>query len=275
MSVYTPEVHPFEPDKAVSSEAIISLLVICMLALVSFAFVMQTIERNRREKLRAETQLRKRLDNLNYMLDHFPPSFLSIDLKGLVCKSIIDVYEQLLKISPRSKEYQEGLQTIAKRWNDIKAGNNAGYQPLDNNSQVRDIKALLGLLGNFVNRLFETGSINKSQAAEYSRQLKLLFSQTAIDQYLIAARKAEGDQKYRLAIHYYQSAIDKIKKSALDAAMHEQLVSYQKRIVELNELVPQSGSSDVPDFDAEQRNKEWDSFVGKEDDTWKKKKVYD
>jgi len=260
----------------VSSEAIISLLVICMLALVSFAFVMQTVERNRREKLRAETQLRKRLENLVYMIDHFPPSFLSTDLKGLVCKSIIDVYEQLLKISPRSQDYQEGLQAIAKRWNDIKAGNNSGYQPLDNNSQVRDIKALLGLLGNFVNRLFETGAINKGQAAEYNLQLKLLFSQTAIDQYLIAARKAEGDQKYRLAIHYYQSAIDKIKKASLDAAMHEQLIAFQKRIVELGEQIPHSATDDAPDLAAEQRSKEWDSFVGKKDDeAWKKKKVYD
>lgn len=247
-----------------------------MAALVSVAFVMQTVERNRRERIRAESQLRKRLENLVYMLDHFPPSFLSTDLKGLVCKSVIDVYEQLLKISPRNQEYQDGLQSIAKRWNDIKNGNNSGYQPLDNSSQVRDTKALLGLLNNFINRLFETGSITKLQAAEYSRQLKQLFSQTAIDQYSIAARKAESDQKYRLAIHYYQSAIDKMKKSALDAAMHEQIVAYQKRIVELTALVPsQPDAGSASELEAAERDKEWSAFVGKDDDAWKKKKVYD
>lgn len=256
-----------------STEAIISLLVASMVALVSLAFVMQTVERNRKERIRAESQLRKRLENLVYMLDHFPPSFLSIDLKGLVCKSIIDVYEQLLKIAPRNKDYQEGLQAIAKRWNDIKSGNNSGYQPLDNSSQVRDIKTLLGLLNNFVNRLFETGSITKLQAAEYSRQLKQLFSQTAIDQYSIAARKAEGDQKYRLAIHYYQSAIDKMKKTQ-DAAMHEQIVAYQKRIVELTELLP-TQPVDSSELESAERDKEWSAFVGKDDDAWKKKKVYD
>jgi len=247
-----------------------------MLALIAAAFVMQTVERNRRERIRAESQLRKRLENLVYMLDHIPPNFLSTDLKGLVCKSVIDVYEQLLKIAPRNQEYQEGLQAIATRWNDIKNGNNAGYQPLDNSSQVRDIKALLGLLNNFINRLFETGSINKAQAAEYSRQLKQLFSQTAIDQYSIAARKAESDQKFRLAIHYYQSAIDKMKKSALDAAMHEQIMAYGKRIVELTEQLPsQLDASSANELESAERDKEWSAFVGKDEDTWKKKSVYD
>lgn len=259
-----------------SSEAIISLLVVSMLALVSIAFVMQTVERNRRERIRAESQLRKRLENLVYMLDHFPPNFLSTDLKGLVCKSVIDVYEQLLKIAPRNKVYQEGLQAIAKRWNDIKGGNNSGYQPLDNTSQVRDIKALLGLLNNFVNRLFETGTITKLQAAEYSRQLKLLFSQTAIDQYSIAARKAESDQKYRLAIHYYESALDKMKKTALDAAMHEQMLAFQKRITELREMAPaQPDPGSANELESAERDKEWSAFVGKDEDAWKKKKVYD
>lgn len=259
-----------------STEAIISLLVASMIALVGFAVVMQTIERNRRERQRAESHLRKRLENLIYMLDHFPPSFLSTDLKGLVCKSVIDVYEQLLKIAPSNKEYQDGMQAIAKRWNDIKNGNNSGYQPLDNSSQVRDIKTLLGLLNNFINRLFETGSITKLQAAEYTRQLKQLFSQTAIDQYSIAARKAEGDQKYRLAIHYYQSAIDKMKKAALDAAMHDQILAYQKRIVELTELLPtQPDSSSANELENAERDKEWSAFVGRDDDAWKKKKVYD
>jgi hypothetical protein len=251
-------------------------MVVSVAALISVAVVMQTVERNRRERVRAESQLRKRLENLVYMLDHFPPSFLSTDLKGLVCKSVIDVYEQLLKIAPRNQEYQEGLQAIAKRWNDIKNGKNAGYQPLDNTNQVRDTKALLGLLNNFINRLFETGSITKLQAAEYSRQLKQLFSQTAIDQYSIAARKAEGDQKFRLAIHYYQSAIDKMKKSALDAAMHDQIIAYQKRMAELTELLPsQPDASSASDLESAERDKEWSTFVGTEDDAWKKKKVYD
>jgi len=260
----------------VSTEAIILLLVISVAALISVAVVMQTVERNRRDRIREESQLRKRLENLVYMLDHFPPSFLSTDLKGLVCKSVIDVYEQLLKIAPRNQEYQDGLQAIAKRWNDIKNGNNAGYQPLDNTNQVRDIKALLGLLNNFVNRLFETGSITKLQAAEYSRQLKQLFSQTGIDQYVIAARKAEGDQKLRLAIHYYQSAIDKMKKSALDAAMHDQIIAHQKRIAELTELLPtQPNAGSSEELESAERDKEWSAFVGQEDDAWKKKKVYD
>lgn len=259
-----------------STEAIILLLVVSVAALIGVAVVMQTVERNREERIRAESQLRKRLENLVYMLDHFPPSFLSTDLKGLVCKSVIDVYEQLLKIAPRNQEYQEGLQAIAKRWNDIKNGNNAGYQPLDNTNQVRDTKALLGLLNNFINRLFETGSITKLQAAEYSRQLKQLFSQTAIDQYSIAARKAEGDQKFRLAIHYYQSAIDKMKKSALDGAMHDQIVAYQKRMVELTELLPsQPDAGSASDLESAERDKEWSTFVSTDDDAWKKKKVYD
>jgi hypothetical protein len=259
-----------------STEAIILLLVVSMAALIGAAFVMQTIERNRKERIRAESQLRRRRENLVYMLDHFPPHFLSTDLKGLVCKSIIDVYEQLLKIAPRNKEYQEGLQAIARRWDDIRSGKGPSYQPLDNPGQVRDTKALLGLLNNFITRLFETGAITKLQAADYSRQLKQLYSQTTIDQYAIAARKAENEQKYRLAIHYYQSAVDKIRKSSLDAAMHEHSEAYRRRIEELTALLPAVTDTDsLSELEAAERDKEWSAFVGQDDDDWKKRKIYD
>jgi len=67
-----------------------------------------------------------------------------------------------------------------------------------------------------------------------------------------------------------------MKKSALDGAMHDQIVAYQKRMVELTELLPtQPDTSSASDLESAERDKEWSTFVNPDDDAWKKKKVYD
>ena len=116
------------------------------------------------ERLRQEAILRKKANNLSYMLDYFPTDFLSTDLKVLVCKSLQNVYNRLIQLVSNSREYRENLTEIQERL--IKEGRreqSSQYQPLESQERIKDIKSMLGMLNKFIDRLYQEKSISHSQ----------------------------------------------------------------------------------------------------------------
>lgn len=261
------------------TESIVTLIIVGLLVLVGSAFVAHTVEQNRREKKRLEVSLNKRLASFQHMLDNFPANFLGSDLKVLICKSMINVYEQLSRIGSSNSQYDNQMTRINQRLQEIaNQPREQSYQPLENAAQINEIKGQLGMLHNFIGQLSGQSAISKEQADAYTKQLQVLLSQTAIDNYVIAARQAESQEKHRLAIHYYQSALDKVKKENLGNEYHEHAMSYQHRIEELrasNVDTTEHEELDQSDISKSGQDQEWDKFMDTDDDPWKKKSVYD
>ena len=262
-----------------STESIVTFIIAGLLVFVGTAFVIHTVEQNRREKKRLETSLLKRAANLQHMLDNFPENFLGSELKALICKSLLNIYEQLINIGSNSSQYNTQMTDINQRLQTLAGeSRNKPYQALENPGQIKEVKDQLNMLYGFISQLSAQNSINKAQAEAYTRQLKVLLSQTAIDNYVIAARQAESQEKSRLAIHYYQAALDKLNKENLSSAYHQHALDYQKKITDLRSHDDQqevvSPSSEGKETGTES-NAEWDKFMDTDEDEWKKKSVYD
>jgi hypothetical protein len=261
-----------------ATETIITVMIIGLLVMVGVAFVIHTVERNRREKRRQEALLHKRASNLQYMLDSFPQNFLGSELKVLVCQSLLNIYEQLKQIEPGKREYTKRSSAISQRIQEFaKQKNQASYQPLNSPEQIKEIKNLLEMLNTFIIQLLKQKSISKEQANNYTVQLQQLMHQTSIDTYSIAARDAESKGKYKLAIHYYQSALDKLRKQNLEGIYHHHALAYQQKIEELRLQSKQSPTTLAEEQAGENKpqDKEWDKFLDSDEDDWKKKNVYD
>ena len=141
-------------------EGIIALVLVGLLSLVFTAFTVQTVENNRQERLRQEAILRKRANNLSYMLDYFPTGFLSTDLKVLVCKSLLNVYHSLTQLVSNSHEYRHAMAVTQERLaRESQREQLAQYQPLENHQQIKEIKGMLGMLSKFVDLLYQEQSI--------------------------------------------------------------------------------------------------------------------
>lgn len=249
-------------------ETIITIITIGLALMLILAFSIHTIERNKREKRHLESLLRKKLADLNYMLEHFPVNFLGTDLQVLICKSILDVYEQLISVDPKNPEYSNSRSAITERLKKLQNENKEQrYQPLDNLVQIKEIKDMLGLLGGFVTRLYNQKSIGRDQATHYNNQLKKLLAQTTIDSYAVGARDAESSGKVKLAIHYYSSAVEKLKKEGLDSLYHEHILRFQQRMVELQKAVDANVET--------AKQGQTGEGTKSDDDPWKKKQVYD
>lgn len=259
-----------------STETIITVIILGLFLMVCLGFAFQTIERNRQEKKRMEAVLTKRLGSLHYLLENFPDNFLGSDLKILVCKSLHEVYDELSGIVPENKEYELVRTELTQKIQELQR-NHKGlqYQPMENVAQIKEVKGLLSMLNNFIGKLKNQKKISDAQAVQYGQQLRQLMTQTSIDTYAIAARQAENADKIRLAIHYYESAIDKLAKEGMESIYHKPVLQYQEKILALQKIAEERNliaspvKTDEADADADQ----WDTFM--EDDPWKKKNVYD
>lgn len=255
-------------------ELAIALVLAGLLVLVATAFIVHTIERNRQEKKRLQGSLKKKAADLHYMLDHFPDNFLGSDLKGLVCKSAIDVYEQLNRLEPRNPNHQRALSGMVLRLADTERQRSGQqYHPLESHVQIKEVKSLLGMLNNFIAKLANQKSISVTQANQFTAQMQRLFAQTYIDNYIIAAQEAEQASKYKLAVHNYGIAIDKIIKENMAGVYAANLDNFRQRIQELRQIggleaSPTSVASD------EDLDSEWNKFMADEE-AWKKKSQYD
>lgn len=255
-------------------QGIITIVLLSLSLMVGMAFLMHTMERNRRERMHKEAILRKKLGDLQYMLNNFPDGFLGAELKVLICKSLLDVFHQLSQVDPRNNEYKAHIDQINTQAAEIQKKNaGAVFKQLENPVQIKEIRALLGMLSNYITRLKNQKVINSHQVNTYAKQLQALLMQTNIDTLLIAAKQSEASMKNRLAIHNYKTALDKIHHNNLESMYGALVEQYEERLEYLeayeDEHNPLPGAKTREDA-AEQ----WDEFLEEKPD-WQKKSQYD
>jgi len=217
-----------------SPEIIAGIVAVVLLALISAAIAIQTIEKNNKEKRRMETALKARIRNFNHMLTNFPDGFLGKDLQLLVCQCLVDVYEQLKQLQPGNKQHSAGLASVNQQITQLSA--QASQQTtvtLTDTEQIKEIQQMLSSLFNFIARLRASGRINDQQAQVYAQQIRQLTLQTSLDALNQSAKQAIQIGKHKLAIHYYHMAVDKLKKENADGNRDKHLASYQERIAQL------------------------------------------
>ena len=255
-------------------ESIITFVILGLALMLGVAFLLHSAERNRREKLHREAILRKKVNDLSYMLNNFPEGFLNAELKILICKSCLDIYMQLAELSHGNREVPAAIDSLNQRIIDIQSSRQSDtFKPLENLKQIKEIRVLLSMLLNYINRLKNQKSINGSQASSYTKQLQQLMMQTNIDTYIVSANEAEVGEKFKLAIHNYKTAIDKIKANNLTGLYCNHIGGYEEKLAELSSLCPEDGEAQE-DIGEEAVGQEWDEFLGSDDD-WQRKSEYD
>jgi predicted nucleic acid-binding Zn-ribbon protein len=268
-----------------SSILVISTIIFLLVALISYAFISQTIATRRKQKQRLLTALKIRAKDFKFMIGGFPPNFLSKDLNVLVHRCLVDVLEQLAKLDPSEKLHIDELTLFNKQMEDAqRKPKSATRAKIENPQQTKEIKRLLQSLNQFIANLLKRNTITSGQYKDYSEQIKTMVVQMTVDSYLLNAKQSQSAGKLRLAIHYFSLA-----KKLLAKESGKQ--NYQKQIQQLNGVIakleekageaeaPQAGNtaaeaSEGNTLPADAEDNEWNEF-GKEDDDWKKKSVYD
>jgi hypothetical protein len=258
-----------------STEIIVGLVAIALLTLISIAIAIQTIEKNNKEKRRLENALQSRVRSFDHMLSSLPSGLLSNDLKMLVCKSLLQVYEQLQQLQPKITAHKSAANAVNNQLEELKAaGNSAQVIPeLNNPAQIKEVQQDLTALFNFIARLRANNRISDSQAHNYATQIRRLMLKTSLDLLNEQARQALQVSKLKLAVHHYHTAVEKIRKENESEYFKKHLNTYASRIAEIEQQIQERDEQQQARID---KNKDaWDEALSDDKDPWKKNTVYD
>lgn len=264
-----------------SAASVIVAIVILLGALVSYAFVQQTVKNKKEQKIRLVNGLKARSRNFRYMLNGFPNGFLPKELTLLVQKSLIDVCEQLSRLEPKHPNHLQDLQLFSAQMSETQKLNKAATTvPLESPHQIKEVKACLEELHKFVYRMEERLVIPKTQAQNYRNQIKNLVLQVTVDSYSLNGSDAHQNGKTKLSIHYYELALNLIIREAKVETFKATVEKLKNSIASLKEKLTREEHAAAPlpvegqDAVGEEERDEWDKLSASED-SWKKKNVYD
>lgn len=259
------------------STLVIAGIVIILVALTVYAFLSQTISEKRKQKERLLSALNQRARNFKTLINGFPAGYLSKDLTLLVYQCLADVTEQLSKLDNKNTGSVEELAHYRAQMEKLKRqqGEPAAVS-LQTPQQVKEVKALLQDLNNFIGQQLKKGSINAQQFKVYEEQIRQMVVQSAADNYLLSARQAEAGLKARLAAHYYGLAIKLLNKENKGGKFSAQIGTLSEKLSQQEALVKEQEPEYAEATTAHEAtdNKEWEQF-SQPDDDWKKKTIYD
>jgi hypothetical protein len=258
-----------------SSEFVVGLAAIVMLTLISIAITIQNVEKNRKEKRRLENALNSRARNFEGMLSGLPQGFLNNDLKQLVCICLTEVYEQLQLLNPKQNLQAAALKRTKATADELKnsAKANTPIPDLNNQEQIKEVQQQLTSLFNFIAKLRANNRINDDQAQHHALQIRRLMLKTNLDLLNEHARLATHSGKLKLAVHHYQTAVDKIKKENEADFFSNHLLGYAERIEDLEEQIGEREQQQQAAIDKNQGA--WDEALQEKEEPWKKNSVYD
>jgi hypothetical protein len=256
-----------------STQIIVAIAGLGLFLLVAIAVAMQSIEKKRKENTRWLALLKARARNFDYMLNGFPNGFLGRDLQILVCKSLQDVYQQLSVLQPKDKTHRGSVETLSTQIATLGQSNSGTGVTLSDKSQIVEVQKRLKGLYSYIGQLSSAKRIAPAEAQAYAAQVKRLMLQTTVDGINGAITEALANGKILLALHNLKMVIEKLVK---ENGGGEHTAVINKYTLKVQELKQQLGSQDKK---AEQRSDEqdaqWDSIGKDDDDTWKKKDLYD
>jgi len=252
------------------------IIIACvLLAVIAATIIKQLVDRNRQQKQRIISALRKRGRNFKYLLEGFPPNFLGPELKLLVLKCILEVYQKLSHLEPDNEQHLDEIQHVTTAIEETKRRQQpARRQPLKSAQEIKEVKRYLEELQKFVHRLHQRGSIDKKQVASYEAQIKSLINNASLDTYLNAANQSKQQNKPKLAIHFFKLAIKSLEQDNKDMRHTDQILQLKTTIQELMEQADIE-EAPTPEASGDNANTAWDKFGKDEEDPWKKKNVYD
>ncbi|MCR8924300.1 hypothetical protein NO559_16100 [Dasania sp. GY-MA-18] len=252
-----------------STTIIIGLVALLLAVLIAVAIMLQTIEKNNKEKRRIEAALKNRARNFQHMLESFPEGFLNKDLRLLVCKCLSEVYKQLKNLDPKNATYAKNLAAVDQQVAAVKnQADNNNVVRLSDPAQIKEVQKLLQSLHGFIGKLNKSKKLPNDQAKAYAQQVRNLIIRTSLDVLISGVNDATNRNKPRLAIHYLHMIIDKLNKENNSGQYSDQIAAYKQQITELEQKAL------AHDEHMQEVAEEWENAT-EDDSTWKKNAIYD
>ncbi|MDO6747339.1 hypothetical protein [Gilvimarinus sp. 1_MG-2023] len=245
----------------------IAALIILATALVCYVFITQHIAKKKKQQARILKALKQRQQLFKIIVAELPPGYLPTELAQYVYRVLLNTCEQLAKLAPNDGHSDE-FQVYSKQLETLPVQGGKVKIPTE---KTESANALLRELGQYITNQAQSGSLTQASAKNLMLHLRRLLLQSSVDTYIQQAKKAQAEGKLRLTIHHYTLARKLLLKENAKQG-------YQKQIAQLSAIIEKyeqeyTAQNPTKKSAPEEVEKSWDKL--EDDDSWKKKQIYD
>lgn len=250
--------------------AIFAVIFLCIGAIA----ISQAREKARIEKIRRSNICSERYQRMQQLLHDLPNQYLNNELRMMIIQRSIETLIELVKLSGDAR-HEQHLKADNEYLRQLREENPTfPNEPVNSEAKAKEVRNNLEALYRFIQSQHKNKRIPSANAKKYLDYITFSVCQSKAD--LFCTRAEAAKSKPRVAIHNYHCAIDAFKPIAKQAQAVKMILQYKAKIKALDEEANKANQElkARADSNPETQNKEWDSFLDKED-KWQKKNTYD
>ena len=230
------------------------------------------------DSLRAKqtVKYKERIRKLDNMIYGLPATYLPRTLKVLIYASIIDSLQHINLLSggdDLNEQIERIRQVLDKVFNSDSSSSQSDQAEISY-SELKECKYLLKDLHSLILDFHTEGTMDKKTASTHLGTVRTIMLQLTLDTYNEAAIQALNDNNKNLALHYFSTALGRIKQSSNQEISSRHSNYFQHKVAQLqNDLaVVESGTNNnqeaMPDAGV---IAEWQALEQQENE-WRKKR---
>lgn len=238
---------------------------------VAFIYTRQQQEKKRIEQMRQVRALGDRARQISVLLDEIPPQFLSDDFKLFLVKQWQDLLHEQKALDTGKSNIDAQLEQAEQKAEEIHQNTRQKAAPIDDIKVANQVRKNLKLLHKTLSDLYKDRKLNAKTAQGFIGEIKHGFTRSLIEVYSSAAQKAENEGKLRIAILQYQRIINELNKVNGQGLYNQYILDCKKTIERLEQ---QQATAEEQSSQNSELNEALDQMI-EDEDSWKKKQVYD
>ncbi|PIE43742.1 MAG: hypothetical protein CSA50_03835 [Gammaproteobacteria bacterium] len=260
-----------------SNSIAISIIVFIIFGSIVIIFVAQAREKAQLAAARRANVLADRYRRLQRILDDIPNQYLAKEIRLLLLERSVETLEQIKKLKGDAFRFQRQLDADQQSIENLKNGDvKETAEPIADEEKVNEVRTLLQTVISFLESQRQKGNISSQLASAQSDKLRYYIVKSKADLYENRANAAIKLGRLRVAIHNFQSAITELEAIASIATAQDAIAAFRIKINEIEKRIAEEEDTAKVKSETEKRaaDKEWDNYIGGEEE-WKKKNTYD
>jgi len=242
---------------------------IVALGLMLFVFAHQQNEKKKIEIQRRIRTLADRGRQMQILLDELPPHYLSQDLRVFIASQWLDLLHEQKQLGAKESKLNPEMEAAQNKLDEIRSSNQAKEEPVTDIQVANGVRRNLKQLNKVIVSLYQDKKIAHRIAQTYLNEIKQGFTQTMVEVFRASARKAEAEGNLRIAVVHYKRIMSELNRNNPSGVHNQTLLECRKTIQDLEEQI---------DLESENTDNELAESVDEmmeEEESWKKKQVYD
>ncbi|WP_432698242.1 hypothetical protein ACQUQP_07835 [Marinobacterium sp. YM272] len=177
------------------------------------AYIVQTIETQRRERRLKLLALRDQIRRADHLLTSLPAFYISPDIRTVLIKYMERRWHQMLELE-RNAAYQQELQRLTQRASEpFEPGQypSGSLTHSPDRNMARSTRALLRELAQFLTELQKQNLFSKGALQQMVRHIKQSYTRLTIELEIMDAQQTEQVAGPQVALHAYRSALTRLQ----------------------------------------------------------------